>query len=148
MEIDNYSLAKNIQKAERDGKETAFLFDRISSTRQDDGISLDYQSESGNNYAEKNGLFVVQNFTLIESAYKEKRKYFDLILSLVAKHGIKHLIFKNPDRLSRNISHTAQYKKLIEENGVTFHFYELGQKINSQSSYDEQWMFFFFILMA
>lgn len=148
MEIDNYSLAKNIQKAEREGKETAFLFDRISSTRQDDGVSLDYQSESGNNYAEKNGLFVVQNFTLIESAYKEKRKYFDLILSLVAKHGIKHLIFKNPDRLSRNISHTAQYKKLIEENGVTFHFYELGQKINSQSSYDEQWMFFFFILMA
>lgn len=56
------SILTEISTARELGKEPAFLFDRISSMRQQDGISLDYQGEGGRAYAERNNLHVAYAF--------------------------------------------------------------------------------------
>ncbi len=142
------SILAELSRARELGKEPAFLFDRISSMRQQDGISLDYQGEGGRAYAERNNLHVVYAFMVVESAYKENRKHLNKILDTAERYGVKNLIFKNVDRLSRNISHANRFKELFEQKGFCFHFYEMGIKIDGNSNYDEKWLLYLHILMA
>lgn len=142
------SILAELSQARELGKEPAFLFDRISHARQQDGISLDYQGEGGRAYAERNNLHVVYAFMVVESAYKENRKHLNRILDAAERFGVKNLIFKNVDRLSRNISHANRFKELFETKGFCFHFYEMGIKIDAHSNYDEKWLLYLHILMA
>lgn len=138
----------NMQHAVTSGKISAFAYDRISSFTQEDGLSLQQQEKGGLAYADRSGLEVVKSFTVIESAYKEGRKVFGQMLDLALQYNVKHLIFKNTDRLSRNLHDLIRIRDLIEKNGIHIHFYEMGQVIHTESSYDEKWVIELLILIA
>ncbi len=146
MQFDTTDIAFRLQEAAALGREPAFLFDRVSHIRQKDGISLEYQLENGNYYVDRNQLHIVCTFMIIESAYKENRKYFNTALDLAEKYNVKNLVFKNPDRLSRNILHLNRITSMIENGGFVFHFYETGQKIFRDCHYDDKVMFYQFIV--
>jgi hypothetical protein len=141
-------ITAGILDAMKQGKDAAFLYDRISSTNQEDGLSLEYQEANGLKYAERKNLHVVKVFNVIESAWKDRKNY-ERMLALSSRLNIKHLIFKNSERLSRNIANDLKrLKEMIENEGVHVHLYESGMIINAESRPDERWMMQQLILIA
>ena len=64
------------------------------------------------------------------------------------KFSIKHLIFKNNDRLSRNLKDLIRIQELIEKRDYSIHFFESYQEINKNSDYSTKWNLELLILVA
>jgi hypothetical protein len=142
------SLTAEIIQAIKLGKSAAFLYDRISSSGQEDGLSLEYQEANGLKYAERKNLHIVKIFNVVESAWKDRKNY-EQMLNLASRLNVKHLIFKNSERLSRNIANDLKrLKDMIENEGINVHLYESGMIVNAESRPDEKWMMQQLILIA
>jgi len=89
-------------------------------------------------YAADNNIEIVQVYSSAESAFKEGRKNFNRMLDDAVKLGIKDIIFKNTDRLSRNEVDWSRCKKLAREKGLRIHLYELGTIFRVDSSAEEE----------
>ena len=84
----------------------AILWVRVSTKEQaEEGYSLDAQLKLLRDYAAKNNLKVVKEFTIPESASgKQERKRFQEMLGYLNEHkNIKNLICEKVDRLTRSI---------------------------------------------
>lgn len=131
-------MLKEIEKAIELKRLPALSFDRVSSHGQKDGFSLDNQSQSATSYAERSGLHIVQSFHVVESSWRtQKRKVFKAMIATAQEYGVKHLIFKSIDRMSRNFHDLALIMDMIED-GYTVHFYESNKKINKQSTHSDK----------
>ena len=106
--------------------ENCFIFDRVSTLEQEmTGLSLEFQGDYAVTYAKNNNLIPVKIFSISETAYvKDKRKQFNEMLRLAKELEIKHIIFKHPNRLSRNFHDLLQIQELIENDGLHLHFWE------------------------
>lgn len=129
-----------IQQAIKAGLTPALAYDRISDEVQADGISLSYQKDGAREYARQRRLFIVRHFTVVESASKQGRKVFAEMLDLAQRLGIKHLVFKNTDRMSRNYHDLARIESLIEKQGFEVHLYQTQIIINKNSSYNDRFL--------
>jgi len=142
-------IVENLIEAKNQTKPTAFAFGRISSANQEDGMSLSYQDEKGINYATRKELYLVYSFSVTETGYKHnERQVFNEMLDLAEEFNVKHLIFKNTDRLSRNLHDLLKIEDLYENHGVTLHFYDQGKVISAGSTYDDKWVIKLLILLA
>lgn len=86
--------------------EQAILWARVSTKEQaEEGYSLDAQLKLLRDYASKNKLKVVREFTIPESASgKQERKRFLEMLAYLNEHkNIKNLLCEKVDRLTRSI---------------------------------------------
>ena len=147
-EILTLKIIDQLKLASLAGQKPAFIFDRISD-KPDESKSLEFQDYHALRYASDNDLFIAHSFTVTETGYKnEERKIFKEMLDLSEKFGIKNLIFKNSDRLSRNLEDLLRIQKLYEEHDYNIHFFESYQIINKDSSYDEKWTLEMLILIA
>lgn len=121
------------------GGTPAFAYDRVSTTRQEqEGQSLDYQARHSRKYAEDQGLTIVRSYSSAESAHKEGRKNFNRMLDDALACGVKDIIFKNTDRLSRNDVDWPRCKKLARNKGFRIHLYAFGVVFHSGSSAEEE----------
>jgi len=133
------NLIIKIKDTEKSGKIPAFAYDRVSTTKQEnEGMSLEYQARQALKYAADNNIEIVQVYSSAESAFKEGRKNFNRMLDDAVTHGIKDIIFKNTDRLSRNEVDWSRCKKLAREKGLRIHLYELGTVFKVDSSAEEE----------
>lgn len=116
-----------------------FSYERISDEVQIEGVSLDFQNSHAEKYARDNSLYIHTNFSVIESASKEGRKVFNEMLDQAERLGIRDLIFKNTDRMSRNYQDLVRIEKLIEK-GFNIHFYQSNLVINKDSNYNDRFL--------
>ncbi|HNT29317.1 MAG TPA: recombinase family protein, partial [bacterium] len=100
----------------------AVIYCRISSLRQlNEGESLDQQERQCQRTAEINRLEVAKVFKETYSGRKDSRPAFDEMMAYIkdSKRGIKAVIFRDIDRLTRKGSHSFTDIKLdLEAHGI------------------------------
>lgn len=131
-------IASGIKRAEEHGMIPALSYNRISDLVQDEGNSREYQEESAKRYAEKSNLFIVDIFNITESAKKEGRKAFNQMLDLALYFGIKDLIFKSSDRMSRNFPDLNRIEKLVDEDDFRIHFFQDHRVFTKDSTHTDR----------
>ena len=134
------ALHTRIQSIRAQNKRPAFSYDRISDEVQSDGVSLDAQSQHSAQYALTNKLTLAHSFQMVESAHKEGRRVFGRMLDLASELGVRDLIFKNVDRMSRNYQDLVRIEKLIDSEGFSIHFYQTNLTISQKSSYNDRFI--------
>ena len=82
-------ITEKIQQARRAGKRIAFVYDRVSSDQQGEGMSFDYQSDNAAGYARRAGLEVVHCISKKQSEHTRETR-----LALACDH----------DALTKNIN--------------------------------------------
>lgn len=137
MDLTTKILAGKME-AEKQDKIPAFAYDRVSTEEQTKGLSLEYQKDNSNKYADQNDLHIIHTFSSAESAFKEGRKNFNKMLNLALQNNIKHIIFKNTDRLGRNDVDWPRCKNLARTKGFHIHLYELSTIFNINSTAEEE----------
>ncbi len=133
-------IVQGLKQAYEEGKTPAFAYDRVSTVEQTSGMSLEYQSQGALKYAKSMNLFLVYSFSVAESASKEGRRIFNEMIDIAFKYDVKNLIFKSTDRMSRNYRDLARIMDLVENHGVTIHYYQTNKSINRESTHDEKFM--------
>lgn len=91
-----------------------FSYYRVSSQNQaDDGASLGAQKDANISYAKENGWEIIKEFEEVQSAAKQGRKQFTLMLKEINRRkDIRGIIFHDVDRSARSISDWAKIKEL------------------------------------
>ena len=90
--------------------------------------------------ARRAGLEVVHYFTVIESASKGGRKIFNYMLDMALGFGVKNVIFKSTDRMSRNYNDLVRIENLMDKSGFQIHFYQSGTILNDKASSSDRFM--------
>jgi site-specific DNA recombinase len=86
--------------------ELAILWARVSTKEQaEEGYSLDSQLRLLRDYANKNNLKVIKEFTVPESASgkQERKRFLEMLAYLNENKKIKNLLCEKVDRLTRSI---------------------------------------------
>jgi DNA invertase Pin-like site-specific DNA recombinase len=99
----------------------ACVYCRVSSSQQQDGVSLQSQSDRLSRYVRDNGLNIRVMITEIRSAYVRSRNSFISILN-----GAKHLVVADVSRLSRRVHEGTRSLDELVHRGVTIHFVDDG----------------------
>ncbi len=112
-----------------------FSYFRVSSTNQaENGVSLEAQQEANQKFAKEKGLEIVKEFKEIQSAAKQGRKEFNLMLSEIKKkNNIEGIIFHDVDRSARSISDWAKIKELSNK-GYKIYFSRDGSDLSNRGS--------------
>ena len=120
----------------------ALLYIRVSSKEQEkEGYSLDAQERLAQEYALRNKLQIVKTYKVSESAWKEERTAFNLMVDYSKKHDdIEHIIFDITDRMTRNDTDKIKINILIKEFEKTIHFSRSNKIVNRYSNSDEFFM--------
>ncbi len=105
----------------------ATLLCRISSEKQADGYSLDFQERGGRTYSALRHLNITKVTSVTESAFKNDRKEFEVYLGN-AKHGPEtHILIPKVDRSLRNphdLAVVIDFPKLYPHK--VLHFFDDG----------------------
>lgn len=123
----------------------AIIISRVSTEDQKEaGNSLPAQTVRLEQYCLRKDLEIIKKFSFDESAYKDKRDDFDVILEYIIGQKEKVAVcFDKVDRLSRNIFDT-RVSKLYEmalRDEIELHFCSDGQVVNNQMSATENFQF-------
>lgn len=112
-----------------------YSYYRVSSLNQaETGASLEAQQEANQKFAREKGVQIVKEFREVQSAAKQGRKQFTLMLSEIKKaKDVKGIIFHDVDRSARSISDWAKIKELSNA-GYDICFSRDGSDLNSRGS--------------
>ena len=77
------------------------LYRRVSSKKQEKGLSLEVQEKFLKNWAKENGYLVIEDFRATESAKEEGRIEFNRMIKSCLENNIKHILVEKTDRLTR-----------------------------------------------
>lgn len=112
-----------------------FSYFRVSSTNQaENGVSLEAQQEANQRFAKEHNYEIIKEFREVQSAAKQGRKQFNLMLAEIKKRkDIKGIIFHDVDRSARSISDWARIKELSNL-GLNICFSRDGTDLNSRGS--------------
>lgn len=122
--------------------ENAVSIARVSSKRQEDeGYSLPAQKRLLKSYINSQGLIMLQNFEIAESASKSvQRKIFKEAMKFIEDNNVKHLVVEKVDRHVRNLQdavETHDWLMADEEKRVHFVKDSLVMHKNSRS---QEWL--------
>ncbi len=120
--------------------DTAARYHRISTVGQEDGFSLEYQSEATAALADKLGLVVAPEHVLdeVETAANPYRPKYERLWNLVQNQEVGHVLVYRSDRLARDPLLAALFARHCKDHGVGLHFAD-GTKV--ESSTDEMVQF-------
>ncbi|NQY75183.1 MAG: recombinase family protein, partial [Candidatus Margulisbacteria bacterium] len=121
--------------------ETAVIYARISSVKQEDGFSIDAQLKFLNDYSLKKGYVLVEQFITTESAKLKGRKTFNEMIDMVKKKKIKHILVEKTDRLLRNMGDYVAIEDLVNKKGISLHLVKEGTILNENSGSNEKFIF-------
>ncbi len=124
----------------------ALLVARVSTLEQEEaGNSLPAQLDRMRKYSERKSFEIAEEFSFDESAYKDKRDEFDLVLDRV--HASKEqlaICFDKVDRLSRNVFDKRVgllYEMAAGSGKIELHFASDNLVINTKISATEKFNF-------
>jgi len=95
----------------------SIIYNRISSKNQEDGMSLDNQSDINRQYCIENHLIIRDEIFEVASAYDSNKKQVELINIICNKCDI-NIICYEPTRFSRNIKNTGEWFEIMEKNNI------------------------------
>ena len=120
---------------------SALLYVRVSSKRQEDGFSPDAQIRQAEEYALRSNLKITKRWNVTESAWKEERTAFSDMLEYSKRHDeVKHIIFDVADRMTRNDMDKIRIYTLIKFHDKTVHFSRSNKTINKNSGSEDEFM--------
>lgn len=131
-------ILDNLKEAQSKNMTLAFVYVRISSDKQEDGKSIEYQGKKATEYAATQNIFIVHVFSVTESAKKENRTEFNRMLKLCDQHKIKNLVFKSLDRMTRNLIDFATIEKKIINNDLIIHFFQDHKIYNEDINHNDK----------
>lgn len=111
----------------------AVLLARVSSKRQAEGFSLDFQEKAGKNYAKSKGFTITHTFRIVESASKDGREEWDKFIKHIETDGETHILIPKVDRALRNFRDLARIADLANHKGKVFHFFNDGLIYHKES---------------
>ena len=125
---------------------TAVMYVRVSSKEQEQGFSIPAQRQLLNDYAEREGIHVVQEFEDVETAKRAGRTSFTEMVDFLRKKtsGCRTLLVEKTDRLYRNIKDWVT----IDELGIEVHFVKEAVVLSEDSRSSEKFMHGIKVLMA
>ena len=102
----------------------AVAYARVSTKDQErTGHTLPMQSKNMLEYAQKKGLQIVKDFVVAESASKRDRTYYQEMWGYLGQHPeIKHIIFEEIDRFTRNDNDKVDLADRVNNDGYVAHF--------------------------
>ncbi len=123
---------------------------RVSSRSQEDGYSLDSQGKLLRSYCHENGMSLIREFRLSETASKnERRKVFQEMLGFVKKRKIDHLVVEKTDRLTRNFRDAVVIDDWLEaEESRRLHMVKEGLIIHKNAKSDAKLMWNIYLAFA
>jgi len=109
----------------------AVIYTRVSSREQEqEGFSLGAQSKLLREYAQKNGIRIVQAFEDVETAKATGRKQFAAMVALLKRNRCcRVLLVEKTDRLYRNFRDAVT----LEDLDIEIHFIKEGQILSKES---------------
>jgi site-specific DNA recombinase len=123
----------------------AVLYARVSTAEQErEGFSIPAQVELLRNYAQQQGIDILEEFIDIESAARAGRTAFGQMMQFVARRKCRAILVEKTDRLYRNIKDWVQ----IDELGVDIHFVKENVVVGPQSRSADKFLHGIKVLMA
>lgn len=117
----------------------AYSYCRVSYTEQQEGYSIDAQSTEGRLAADRQGIEVVREWRVVESAKEQGRKAFnELVRAAKANPSVKVILFEKPDRMTRNLHDLVALYDLIENHDKEIYFFKTGLRVNKNSRSSDQ----------
>ncbi|HAY21435.1 MAG TPA: hypothetical protein DCY27_04575 [Desulfobacterales bacterium] len=104
----------------------AILLCRVSSSRQAEGYSLDFQERAGRKYAEDNGFYVTRLFRIVESASKDGREEWERFVKHMQTSNERHILIPKVDRALRTFHDLSVIADMAKYRDKTFHFFHDG----------------------
>jgi site-specific DNA recombinase len=109
----------------------AIAYYRVSSKGQEDNFSLPAQERLSLEYAAKNSLEIIKSWSGPESAWKVDRENFSKLIEFAKRNkDIKHIIFYDLSRATRNDIDKTKLFTLIKEFDKTIHFAGTNKKLD------------------
>lgn len=126
----------------------AVAYARVSTKDQErTGHTLPMQSKNMLEYAQKRGLQIVKDFVVAESASKRDRVFYQGMWVYLGQHPeIKHIIFEEIDRFTRNDKDKVDLSDRVNNNGYVAHFVMEKLTLDKETSPND--IFLFDILAA
>jgi DNA invertase Pin-like site-specific DNA recombinase len=124
----------------------AVLYARVSSKEQEkDGFSIPAQQKLLRQYALDNGVFIVREFTDVETAKRSGRSGFTEMLAFLKRNSTcRAILVEKTDRLYRNLKDWVT----IDGLDVEVHFVKEGVVLSSDSRSSEKFVHGIKVLMA
>ena len=140
------SRARQQPSAKASSGRTAVMYVRVSSKEQEQGFSIPAQRQLLKDYAEREGIHVVQEFEDVETAKRAGRTSFSEMVDFLRKKssGCRTLLVEKTDRLYRNIKDWVT----IDELGIEVHFVKEAVVLSEDSRSSEKFMHGIKVLMA
>jgi DNA invertase Pin-like site-specific DNA recombinase len=120
----------------------AVILARVSTKEQEEeGHSLPAQVRRLQEYAQKKGFEVVQEFVFSESAGNKIRTKFLEMLEFIKKNkDVKILLAQNVDRVTRNFRDAVDLDEMRIREGLEIHFVQDGFFINKDATGNQRFM--------
>ncbi len=128
----------------------AVIYARVSSKDQEvEGFSIPAQLKLLNEYANKHGHLVIQEFFDVDTGKKVARKAFTAMIKLLKDdRTIQHILVEKTDRLTRNFTSYVQIDNLIDNIGLQVHLVKENSIMTKDSRSNEKFIFGIKVLVA
>lgn len=127
----------------------AVILARVSSKEQEDGHSLEAQIANLKLYAERKGLKIIKEFTIIESSTKGERPEFGRMIDFVkAQKERIAVVIDTVDRLQRSFKETPVLNDLMERDCLELHFVKEGNVLSKDANSTQKLMWNMGVVMA
>lgn len=117
----------------------AVIFARVSSQKQENGVSKEAQISAMTNYCNKNGLKIVKSYSITESSTIGDRPKFKEMIEFLKKQKQKTaLVVHSVDRLQRGFDETSIINKLARDGIIEVHFLKENFNIDQDAEQAEE----------
>ena len=115
-------------------RQPCYVYCRVSSKKQERGLSLDAQEKLLKNWAMQNNYLLVEPFIEVHSAKSEGRPIFNRMIKSALEEQIKHIAVEKTDRLQRSKEDEIFIEKLTKENDFIFHLIKEGRILSKDGT--------------
>lgn len=113
----------------------AVILARVSTKDQEEGHSLEAQIANLRLYAERKGLEIIKDYTIVESSTKGTRPEFMKMIDFIRGQKEKiAVIVDTVDRLQRSFKETPVLNDLFEKDLLELHFVKEGNVLSKDSN--------------
>lgn len=127
----------------------AVILARVSTKDQEDGHSLEAQIANLRLYADRKGMEIVREYTIVESSTKGYRPEFMRMIDFIRGQKEKiSVIVDTVDRLQRSFRETPIFNDLLEKDLLELHFVKEGNVLCRDSNAFQKAMWNMSVMMA
>lgn len=125
------------------------LWMRVSTREQEEGYSLDAQTDRLREYCTYKSLKIVKEFTTIESSTRgEREQFYDMIKFVKKQKGCVAIVCDKVDRLQRSFKEVPVLEELRKSGKIELHFRTEGQILDAKANSSHIMAYQMYIMMA